>query len=430
MSFLAESPVAPGGGSLSQGPAASAAACERFPRVRSAAERAGYFAIGLIYVAMGFVSARIAFLGARDRDHGVLGALRFLLDRPHGAWVLGAVVAGPRGDRRRALVAVAAGPAAAPSSGSVCSSTASATRRSPGRRHGCSSTCAAVRTRRAARSSARASHGCCPSHWGAAAARARRSGRRRWAGSWEIGQGLGLSGRLPFRRGRCCRAARETAHGDLAVRPRREGRDARGSRLLPHPRGRGAGSFGACGRSAAFSTRSPHTPLGPALHGRDRGGAGGVRRLHGRGSRWLRGRGSLRRAHVRPSHCRRVFGRPSPRTAGRGWTGRRRCSPCRGPSRATALTPERAARGAAAARTSFGGFAEPAAARRRRGAIRVEPAVQRRREELAGAHRDVEAQQVLGRRVAAAGGAAARRAARRCWCAARTSRFSFSSSRV
>ena len=62
--------------------------------MRSAAERAGYFAIGVIYIAMGFVSARIAVLGARDRDHGVLGAMRFLLDRPLGVWVLGAVVAG------------------------------------------------------------------------------------------------------------------------------------------------------------------------------------------------------------------------------------------------------------------------------------------------------------------------------------------------
>src|SRR5262245_139188 len=43
---------------------------------------------------MGVVSARIAVLGARDRDNGVLGALRFLLDRPRGAWLLGAVVAG------------------------------------------------------------------------------------------------------------------------------------------------------------------------------------------------------------------------------------------------------------------------------------------------------------------------------------------------
>ena len=65
--------------------------------MHSAAERAGYFALGLIYVGMGFLSARIAVLGARDRDHGVLGALRFLLDRPLGVWVLGAVVAGLAG---------------------------------------------------------------------------------------------------------------------------------------------------------------------------------------------------------------------------------------------------------------------------------------------------------------------------------------------
>jgi Domain of Unknown Function (DUF1206) len=62
--------------------------------VRAALVRAGFFAIGAIYVAMGVVSARVAFLGARDRENGVPGALRFLLDRPHGAWILGAVVAG------------------------------------------------------------------------------------------------------------------------------------------------------------------------------------------------------------------------------------------------------------------------------------------------------------------------------------------------
>ena len=62
--------------------------------MRSAAERAGYFALGLVYAAMGVVSARVAVLGARDRDHGVLGALRFLLDRPAGPWVLFGVVAG------------------------------------------------------------------------------------------------------------------------------------------------------------------------------------------------------------------------------------------------------------------------------------------------------------------------------------------------
>ena len=61
---------------------------------RSVAERAGLFAIGVVYVAMGIVSARIAVLGARDRDHGVLGALRFLLDRPYGGWLLGGVIAG------------------------------------------------------------------------------------------------------------------------------------------------------------------------------------------------------------------------------------------------------------------------------------------------------------------------------------------------
>jgi hypothetical protein len=62
--------------------------------VRAVLVRAGFFAIGAIYVAMGVVSARVAFLGARDRENGVPGALRFLLDRPHGAWILGAVVAG------------------------------------------------------------------------------------------------------------------------------------------------------------------------------------------------------------------------------------------------------------------------------------------------------------------------------------------------
>jgi Domain of Unknown Function (DUF1206) len=70
--------------------------CEtlRAVRSRSVAERAGLFAIGVVYLAMGIVSARIAVLGARDRDHGVLGALRFLLDRSYGAWLLGGVIAG------------------------------------------------------------------------------------------------------------------------------------------------------------------------------------------------------------------------------------------------------------------------------------------------------------------------------------------------
>ncbi len=65
--------------------------------MRSALVRAGFLALGAIYVAMGIVSARIALAGARDRVNGVPGALRFLLDRPHGAWLLGAVVAGLAG---------------------------------------------------------------------------------------------------------------------------------------------------------------------------------------------------------------------------------------------------------------------------------------------------------------------------------------------
>ena len=56
--------------------------------------RIGLIALGLVYVAMGVVSARVAFLGARNRDEGVPGALRFLLEQPYGSRVLGAVVAG------------------------------------------------------------------------------------------------------------------------------------------------------------------------------------------------------------------------------------------------------------------------------------------------------------------------------------------------
>lgn len=62
--------------------------------MRSAIVRLGLTATGLVYVAMGVVAARVAFLGARNRDEGVPGALRFLLEQPKGAWLLGAVVAG------------------------------------------------------------------------------------------------------------------------------------------------------------------------------------------------------------------------------------------------------------------------------------------------------------------------------------------------
>jgi hypothetical protein len=62
--------------------------------VRGILVRLGFVALGAIYVAMGAVSARVALLGARNREEGVPGALRLLLDRPHGARILGAVVAG------------------------------------------------------------------------------------------------------------------------------------------------------------------------------------------------------------------------------------------------------------------------------------------------------------------------------------------------
>ncbi len=78
--------------------------------MRAALERAGYLALGAIYMAMGVVSARIALLGARDRDHGVLGAFRFLLDRPLGPWMLGAVVAGLAGIAAAHLTQAARGP--------------------------------------------------------------------------------------------------------------------------------------------------------------------------------------------------------------------------------------------------------------------------------------------------------------------------------
>lgn len=62
--------------------------------MRSALIRLGLAASGLVYVAMGVVSARVAFLGARNREEGVPGALRFLLEQPYGARLLGAVVVG------------------------------------------------------------------------------------------------------------------------------------------------------------------------------------------------------------------------------------------------------------------------------------------------------------------------------------------------
>lgn len=62
--------------------------------LRNLAVRSGLGALGVIYFALGIVSARVALLGARRLEEGIPGALRFLLDRPNGPWILGAVVAG------------------------------------------------------------------------------------------------------------------------------------------------------------------------------------------------------------------------------------------------------------------------------------------------------------------------------------------------
>ena len=65
--------------------------------MRKALVRIGLCAAGAIYAAMGVVSVRVAFLGTRRTEQGIPGALRFLLERPFGAWLLGAVVAGLAG---------------------------------------------------------------------------------------------------------------------------------------------------------------------------------------------------------------------------------------------------------------------------------------------------------------------------------------------
>ena len=64
--------------------------------VRGILIRLGLLALGAVYVAMGVVSARVAFLGARSEE-GVPGALRLLLEQPRGPRILAAVVAGLAG---------------------------------------------------------------------------------------------------------------------------------------------------------------------------------------------------------------------------------------------------------------------------------------------------------------------------------------------
>jgi len=64
------------------------------PVFRNFAVRSGLVALGAVYLAIGIVSARVAILGARRHEQGIPAALRFLLARPNGPWLLGAVVAG------------------------------------------------------------------------------------------------------------------------------------------------------------------------------------------------------------------------------------------------------------------------------------------------------------------------------------------------
>jgi hypothetical protein len=60
--------------------------------IRSVVPRLGLLAIGLVYVAIGFLAARVALLGASGRVAGVPGALRYILGRPYGRpalWFVG-----------------------------------------------------------------------------------------------------------------------------------------------------------------------------------------------------------------------------------------------------------------------------------------------------------------------------------------------------
>lgn len=62
--------------------------------LRNVAVRTGLGAVGTIYLALGVMSARLALQGARHPDSGLPGALRMLLGRPHGSWILGGIVLG------------------------------------------------------------------------------------------------------------------------------------------------------------------------------------------------------------------------------------------------------------------------------------------------------------------------------------------------
>jgi hypothetical protein len=62
--------------------------------LRHVLPRIGYAAVGLLYVTVGLAAARIAFLGSRDRVAGMRGALRLLVQRPEGPWLVGGVAVG------------------------------------------------------------------------------------------------------------------------------------------------------------------------------------------------------------------------------------------------------------------------------------------------------------------------------------------------
>jgi hypothetical protein len=56
--------------------------------------RFGYGALGAAYVALGAAAVQIAVAGARDRVLGFSGALRRLLEQPHGAVLVSGIAAG------------------------------------------------------------------------------------------------------------------------------------------------------------------------------------------------------------------------------------------------------------------------------------------------------------------------------------------------
>jgi Domain of Unknown Function (DUF1206) len=62
--------------------------------LRQVLPRVGYAVVGLLYVTVGFLAARIALLGSRDRVAGMEGALRTLLSQTEGAWIVAAMAAG------------------------------------------------------------------------------------------------------------------------------------------------------------------------------------------------------------------------------------------------------------------------------------------------------------------------------------------------